>query len=156
MQDDTDYLADTVAARKLCLKADDPENADILDSIGHIIALDFSKQKAKFYRKDSRLCWSKKRIAVAELQYKCFLYLRLKYGRMPPTETIDEFWHGHILDTERYISDCNVIFGGYHHHYPYRGLEGPQDRADWRKAFKQKTQKLYKNEFGSMLYEINY
>jgi len=73
----------------------------------------------------------------------------------PPTETIDEFWHAHILDTEKYFADSNRIFGRYEHHYPYRGLDGRGDEKRWLKSFA-RAQELYRKEFGDILYEIDY
>jgi len=149
------FRHDMKVARRLGQKSQDPENAAIRKQIAAILRLNFKKQKLKLSRTDSGLDWSKQRLAVAERQYKCFLYLRLKYGRIPPTETIDEFWHAHILDTEKYFADSNRIFGRYEHHYPYRGLDGRGDEKRWLKSFA-RAQELYRKEFGDILYEIDY
>jgi len=149
------FKHDMKIAQRLCQKPTEPENSAFTSQVISIIQLNFKKQKMKLSRSDSGLGWSKQRLAIAEQQYRCFLYLRLKYGRLPPTETIDEFWHAHILDTEKYFADTALIFGRYEHHYPYRGLEGKRDEKRWLKSFS-RAQELYKKEFGDILYEIDY
>jgi hypothetical protein len=149
------FKHDMKVARRLNNKPADPDNSAIRAQIHSIVGLNFKKQRKKLSRSDSGLGWSKQKLAIAEQQYKCFLYLRLKYGRLPPTETIDEFWHAHILDTEKYFADTALIFGRYEHHYPYRGLEGKRDEKRWLESFR-RAQELYEREFGDILYEIDY
>ena len=149
------FKHDMKVARRLNQKPAHPDNSAIRAQVSSIIRLNFKKQKKKLLRPDSGLGWSLQRLVIAERQYKCFPYLRLKYGRLPPTETIDEFWHAHILDTEKYIGDTALIFGRYEHHYPYRGLEGKRDEKRWLRSFS-RAQELYKKEFGDILYEIDY
>lgn len=36
-----------------------------------------------------------------------------------PTKTIDRVWHAHILDTQKYLKDCDRLFGYVLHHFPY-------------------------------------
>jgi len=31
-------------------------------------------------------------------------------------ESIDEFWHAHILDTRKYRKDCEELYGAFLHH----------------------------------------
>jgi hypothetical protein len=83
-----------------------------------------------------------------ELHYKRWLFLRRKYeGQLlPPTRDIDILWHAHILDTYRYHEDCELVFGYYFHHYPYFGVRGDEDAANFNRAFKQMAV-LYKEEF---------
>ena len=85
-------------------------------------------------------------------QYKNFLFLHKKYPEQnfPPSEDIDEFWHNHILDTNAYIKDCEMIFGRYLHHYPYFGIDGKSNMNDLYNAF-EKTQEIYSKEFGSRI-----
>lgn len=149
------FRHDMKVARRLSQKLLSPENAAIRGHIAAILRLNFKKQKKKLSRSDSGVDWSRQKLTIAEQQYRCFLYLRLKYGRIPPTETIDEFWHAHILDTEKYFADSNRIFGRYEHHYPYRGLEGKRDEKRWLKSFS-RAQELYKKEFGEIMFEIDY
>ncbi len=98
--------------------------------------------------------WGKKEAKETEQQYRHFLYLNKKYPRadaLPPSLDIDEFWHYHILDTKKYIYDCQNIFGYYLHHYPYLILDKEMNVAELRKAF-QFTQELYHTEFGEYIY----
>jgi hypothetical protein len=74
----------------------------------------------------------------AERLYRCFLTLQLAYqGRklpIVPFEVADEFWHQHILDTRKYMSDCDKLFGEYLHHFPYFGMRGEEDAKNLAKA----------------------
>ena len=73
----------------------------------------------------------------AEGLYRRFLALNVRYPdrKICPTGPIDDFWHAHILDTEAYERDCNLLFGRFLHHFPYFGLRGAEDRADLERAF---------------------
>jgi len=35
-----------------------------------------------------------------------------------PPGLADKAWHHHILETRRYVADCEYLFGGYMHHDP--------------------------------------
>ena len=96
--------------------------------------------------------WPKKHADKAITQYKNYLYLKRKYGddfKLPPSLEIDEIWHNHILHTKEYHQDCQAIFGEYLHHRPSR--EG--DGENLQTLF-DKTQALYKTEFGDFIYVI--
>jgi len=87
--------------------------------------LDFERIKAKLlhgHRDEARV----EEVRRAEIGYRQFLKLAAKYPDMPvvPSEAVDEFWHMHILDTQRYGSDCEAIFGHMLHHDPYLGIGG--------------------------------
>lgn len=89
--------------------------------------------------------WSLKEIDAAILNYRVFLQaIRNHSGNLVPTKQIDTVWHHHILDTEKYIADCDKIFGRYVHHFPYSGLLGKEDADRQRQRFK-KSEKIYKN-----------
>lgn len=87
--------------------------------------------------------------------YRNYLFLNKKhaeqYDYLPPSEEIDEFWHEHILDTQKYHTDCQVIFGKYLHHIPNSQSDSLSDMADINKAF-QVTQELHFQEFGYYIY----
>lgn len=72
---------------------------------------------------------------------------------MPPSEEVDEFWHNHILDTQKYHQDCDMIFGKYLHHYPYFGIDDKSNELDLQKAFDH-MQELHKKEFGDCIYRV--
>lgn len=58
------------------------------------------------------------------LDYRRYLALRLLHPdrEIVPTggrsREVDKIWHMHILDTRRYHTDCQAIFGEYLHHAP--------------------------------------
>lgn len=35
-----------------------------------------------------------------------------------PSAAVDEVWHTHVLQSKRYMKDCEEMFGGYQHHVP--------------------------------------
>src|SRR5882672_8892843 len=61
---------------------------------------------------------------VAERDYRRFLTLHLRYPdrTLVPSALLDLVWHYHILDTRKYMEDCERIFGYYLHHDPYFGI----------------------------------
>src|SRR5260370_36796533 len=92
--------------------------------------LDFERIKAKMlHRKRGAL--TAEAIARTEQGYRQFLKLSAKFPAVPvvPNEAVDEFWHLHILDTQRYAADCERIFGHMLHHDPYVGIDGPEDET---------------------------
>jgi hypothetical protein len=64
-----------------------------------------------------------------------------------PTKEIDEFWHFHILDTQKYLDDCTLLHGRLIHHFPYLGLRGPEDERLLKNLF-QKTLDICVSTFG--------
>ncbi|WP_236702011.1 glycine-rich domain-containing protein [Cupriavidus basilensis] len=113
-----------------------------------IDALDFSRIKAKLLHGQSAH-WSLESLADAEAGYRRFLKLAAKYPDAPvvPGEQVDAFWHAHIVDTRRYASDCERIFGHVLHHDPYVGIDGPQDEVRLR-GLAEASAQLGKREFG--------
>src|SRR5262249_51198369 len=93
--------------------------------------------------------WTRAQADAAEIAYKQFLQLNLKYpGKsIVPTATCDTFWHAHILDTQKYAADCQDIFGRFLHHFPYFGMRGEEDASNLKKAFEE-TKALCASEFG--------
>ncbi|MCD6056237.1 MAG: hypothetical protein K0R12_1199 [Gammaproteobacteria bacterium] len=98
-------------------------------------------------------CWLRSDVEDIARHYRHFLYLKKKYGhqhKLPPSVELDEFWHAHILDTEKYREDCCNIFGHYLDHYPYFGVDGKSDFDDLRRGF-DILQELLQKEFGEQL-----
>lgn len=64
--------------------------------------------------------WAPNFAAEIEWEYRAYLYLTeiIHDVRIAPTLDIDELWHAHILDTEKYAQDCNAAFGNFRHHRP--------------------------------------
>ena len=97
---------------------------------GHGWALDFAYRVAQEYRR--------------------FLVLCLEYPQDPivPSSLVDDFWHLHILDTQKYTEDCQHCFGSMLHHFPYFGMRGEKDAANLRQAWL-KTLALYQSTFAT-------
>ncbi len=94
--------------------------------------------------------WSLEQAERVEPLYKGYLFL---YVIMPdethiPSLEIDEMWHAHILDTEKYMVDCYHIFGYYLHHFPYLGLRGEEDKKNLDDNF-ERTRLLFQELMGS-------
>src|ERR1051326_333227 len=85
---------------------------------------------------EDKLGWTADRSALAEGDYKRFLYALAHKDRddllSPPSQDVDQFWHQHILDTRKYREDCERVFGHYLDHTP--GLDTDRQRkADDRR-----------------------
>ena len=81
--------------------------------------------------------------------YRCFLKLCALFPATPivPTRVIDQVWHAHMLDTAKYRTDCQVVFGRFLDHFPYAGLRGEADRLAWLEDFA-RTRTLFRDFFG--------
>lgn len=110
--------------------------------------LDFTRIKAKLLHRQ-RGALSSEAAERAEAGYRQFLKLAAKYPEetIVPSEEVDEFWHMHIFDTQRYGADCERIFGHMMHHDPYGGIEGGEDEAHHFDLAAASTQ-LAAREFG--------
>lgn len=84
-----------------------------------IQSLNLSRIKEKLTHHSSEN-WTTQQANLAEIEYKKFLNLCLKYPNenIGITEEADKFWHQHILDTKQYVKDCQEIFGKFLHHEP--------------------------------------
>ena len=61
------------------------------------------------------------RVVEEYREYLALFYHHPGEELVPPTQDLDDVWHEHILDTQRYAADCDRIFGRFIHHVP--GLE---------------------------------
>jgi hypothetical protein len=88
--------------------------------------------------------------AIAE-EYRKYLVLCLENPDVPvvPSNYVDDFWHLHILDTQKYEEDCEDFMGYFLHHFPYFGMRGEQDAANLTKTWFQ-TRDLYTQRFGDI------
>jgi hypothetical protein len=121
---------------------------DVAEMYQAIDELDFSRIKAKLMRgRDGVIAL--RQVERAEAGYRQFLKLAAKHPDAPivPSEEVDEFWHMHILDTQRYGADCERIFGYMIHHDPYSGLDGAEDDAR-HLALAAESDALADREFG--------
>jgi|GEM_PF-1555740 len=127
------------------------KNFSIEKSLQAIETIDFSMIIDKMHHTYG---WSKEHLDKICRLYRNFLILSVKNSKLiVPSKEIDEFWHNHILDTKKYIKDCNQIFGKYWHHYPYLGLDKDTDLSSLQDIFAE-TQRLYHEEFGEYIYDV--
>jgi hypothetical protein len=110
--------------------------------------LDFERIKAKLLHRQHDAARVEE-VRRAEIGYRQFLKLAAKYPDVPvvPSEAVDEFWHMHILDTQRYGSDCEAIFGHMLHHDPYLGIGGAEHESQ-RVQQAAASEALMMREFG--------
>lgn len=103
--------------------------------------LDFTMLKAKLVEEHG---WTAELCEDVEELYRQFLALNARYPdeKICPTGPIDTFWHAHILDTRAYARDCELVFGGFLHHFPYFGMRGPDDQAALETAFRASVEKF--------------
>ena len=92
--------------------------------------------------------WTDDTVARTEADYRRLLALNLLYSgeTIVVNKILDDYWHQHILDTAKYSSDCQELFGYYLHHDPYFGLDGEEDRQRNREGFAA-TQQLWEETF---------
>jgi hypothetical protein len=86
---------------------------------------------------------------VMEAEYRRFLAMHLAYpgADVVPCKIVDEIWHQHILDTRAYARDCDALFGEFLHHFPYFGMNGPDDAQALHDAYAW-TIERYRDAFG--------
>ena len=82
-------------------------------------------------------------------EYRKFLVLCFENPDEPvvPSSFVDDFWHLHILDTQKYMEDCRQYLGYMLHHFPYFGMRSEEDARNLRRAW-EKTLALYEATFG--------
>jgi hypothetical protein len=113
-----------------------------------INAIDFTMVKLKIQDKEEGFGWTALQCEDAELEYKKFLALKRTYPEkeIVPNKQVDLFWHQHILDTQKYAEDCEIIFGYFMHHFPYFGMKNEEDMQNLVDAFEE-TRALYALHF---------
>lgn len=84
--------------------------------------------------------------------YRQYLTLCLRYPdrSLAPSKEIDQAWHAHILDTAKYQTDCDEVFGFFLHHFPYLGLRGETDEQRLHDQYTL-TCELFEREFDTRL-----
>jgi hypothetical protein len=110
-----------------------------------VAAVDLSSVRNKFAFKKG-FWWRLRHDALrVECEYRQFLYLIVcNPGQtvVPWSHDLDDFWHEHILNTEKYAQDCNAVLGGFIHHNPHL----PEGSPPHAKAFAA-TRQMYKSTF---------
>jgi hypothetical protein len=65
-----------------------------------------------------------------------------------PSSVVDDFWHLHILDTQKYYADCELFLGYFLHHFPYFGMRSEEDAQNLKTAW-ENTLAIYEEYFGA-------
>lgn len=100
-----------------------------------------------------KLGWSKEKATQQILNYKRCLWIRQKYPDVSfvPNKDIDQVWHNHILYTQRYAQDCQILFGTFLHHTPTQLTDDPEQNKQILTKSREKfltIMTLYQMEFG--------
>ncbi len=101
------------------------------DQLRLIEELDLTKVRERYLCDPNWLC-SEESCNQAEWRYRQFLKGFLAHPNeavRPPDPEVTRFWIEHILDTERYIADCERIFSKVIHHIPYQPNESDIQQA---------------------------
>jgi len=83
---------------------------------------EFGSVKYRLMKPESGCGLTDEQADWAIAQYICFLMLFWLYPNtnyFVPSKLIDRVWHCHLLDTQKYMKDCQLLFGSYIHHFPF-------------------------------------
>lgn len=148
------FSSSSRAVVKTCISDGDfvPQNV-IKMVMERVEVIDFTPHGYKLEKEHG---WSEEKINHAIEVYKEWLVLQVCYEEFSfaPSELIDEFWHAHILDTRKYMDDCNTIKGEFIHHYPYFGITEQENEFVLESGF-ELTKKLYMKHFGHVALGFN-
>lgn len=117
-------------------------------------ALDFLLQKRKMVE---IFGWHPEVVDLMEAEYRKFLIIKYALNGsecnfdIVPNRLVDEFWHLHIMDTQKYQEDCQNLFGSYLHHLPYFGFLDEDDIENWKSA-SNIANDIWLSIFGEALY----
>lgn len=115
-------------------------------------SLDLEPITFKLMDKEEGEGWKLEQALMAVEEYRRFLFLTVTSSAViVPTSFVDAVWHTHILDTMKYMDDCQQLFGFYLHHFPYFGKRGDEDKANLQTAFKAAAD-VYEAAFGQSYY----
>ena len=119
--------------------------------ISAIQALDLQSVKVRLMDPELGEGWTPGYAESIEAAYKNFLLMIVKYPQYAEelmlANDVDTFWHTHILQTRKYATDCEKMFGIYLHHSPHIGERTAAD-LEKRAVQAQQTLALYEQEFG--------
>jgi Glycine-rich domain-containing protein-like len=114
-----------------------------------ISVLDLDPIKVKLMHEESGEGWSREHTNAVEREYRRFLLLMKMFPNEPtaPMVDVDTFWHYHILDTMKYATDCEQVFGYFLHHFPYVGMRGKEDEEALERMG-ERMRVIYEETFG--------
>jgi len=115
-----------------------------------VTELDLEPIKMKLMHVESGEGWSLEKANAVEKEYRRFLCLMKLFPEedTSPLADVDTFWHYHILDTMKYATDCERVFGYFLHHYPYVGMDGSEEDEQFRLDSGDRMRELYEATFG--------
>ena len=120
--------------------------------IAAIHALDLESVKSRVMDAELGEGWSREYADSIEAAYRTYLTMLVKYPDDAEdillSKDVDEFWHTHILQTRKYLEDCQNAFGAFLHHEPHVGKVTAADHEK-RAVLAEKTRRLYEREFGA-------
>lgn len=113
--------------------------------------LDLEPIMVKVMDKEEGLGWGYELTSRVAVEYEKYLTLCKENPNVPvvPSSQVDDFWHFHILDTQKYQEDCENFFGYFLHHFPYFGMRGADDLENLKAAWEQSLL-LYQVRFGEL------
>src|SRR5688572_459324 len=121
--------------------------------IAAIQALDLEPVKLRMMDAQLGEGWTREYADSIGIAYKTYLTMLVKYPDDAEdillSEDVDEFWHTHILQTRKYMQDCQNVFGNYLHHEPHVGEVTSAD-IEKRTIQAERTRQLYEREFGGV------
>lgn len=117
--------------------------------------LDLEPIMVKVMDKEEGLGWSLEFTQRVAIEYRKYLVLCKENPDLPvvPSSYVDDFWHFHILDTQKYQEDCDQHFGYFLHHFPYFGMRGTEDEKNLKAAWSESCA-IYEKRFGPLPNEL--
>lgn len=113
-----------------------PRRALMVSVSDRVHELDLEPIIVKLMDSEDGKGWSIEHAQITVGEYRKFLVLvgeemqKQNPDPVVPWGGVDEVWHTHILDTEKYQQDCDFLFGRFLHHFPYYGMRGEADRTN--------------------------
>jgi hypothetical protein len=126
----------------------------VQEVISAIQVLDLESVKVRLMDAELGEGWTREYADSIAVAYKHYLAMLVKYPDHADdillSEDVDEFWHTHILQTRKYMQDCQALFGNFLHHEPHVGEVTAAD-VEKRTIQAEKTRQLYEHEFGGRI-----
>ena len=105
------HLRPDLAQRLIAHYQRSPQETQAL--VHRLESIDFAPLVQKLWSTQFPCCWSKSRTARAVKSYACFLLDAALQPDVPlsaVSSDMDQLWHCHILQTQKYTQDCVALF----------------------------------------------
>lgn len=101
--------------------------------------------------------WTQEQLETAVHDYRYYLALcsRMWGNPLVPSVDVDEVWHSHILFLEKYLDDCQALFGKTLFHVPFFGLQ-PKDLIVQGAKHLRRMPTLFQEHFGVSLHSYDH